>query len=115
MTYQDHREHRDQQEYRGDQEHRGHQEHRDHQEYRGHQDPYRLGASRAASASGDGPGAVSRGDVLRTLLWAVVVLSAVANMALSFAGAATPLHLATGVVTVLAAGTLVVRALRGRR
>ncbi|MEU9601354.1 hypothetical protein AB0E06_31640 [Streptomyces sp. NPDC048109] len=109
MTYQDHREHRDQQEYRG------HQEHRDHQEYRGHQDPYRLGAPRAASASGDGPGAVSRGDVLRTLLWAVVVLSAVANMALSFAGAATPLHLATGVVTVLAAGTLVVRALRGRR
>ncbi|MFE9178118.1 hypothetical protein ACFYN5_17965 [Streptomyces sp. NPDC007126] len=97
MTYQDHREHRDQQEYRGD------------------QDPYRLGAPRAASASGDGPGAVSRGDVLRTLLWAVVVLSAVANMALSFAGAATPLHLATGVVTVLAAGTLVVRALRGRR
>ncbi|NDZ72701.1 hypothetical protein G3I36_16810 [Streptomyces sp. SID10362] len=74
-----------------------------------------MGAPRAASASGDGPGAVSRGDVLRTLLWAVVVLSAVANMALSFAGAATPLHLATGVVTVLAAGTLVVRALRGRR
>ncbi|MEV7220134.1 divalent metal cation transporter [Streptomyces sp. V17-9] len=109
MTYQDHREHRDQQEYRGDQEHWGQQE------YRGHQDPYRLGAPRAASASGDGPGAVSRGDVLRTLLWAVVVLSAVANMALSFAGAATPLHLATGVVTVLAAGTLVVRALRGRR
>lgn len=109
MTYQDHREHRDQREYRGDQEHWGQQE------YRGHQDPYRLGAPRAASASGDGPGAVSRGDVLRTLLWAVVVLSAVANMALSFAGAATPLHLATGVVTVLAAGTLVVRALRGRR
>ncbi|MEQ6022266.1 divalent metal cation transporter [Streptomyces sp. NPDC048405] len=109
MTYQDHREHRDQQEYRGDQEHRGRQEHR------GHPDPYRLGTPRAASAPGDGPGAVSRGDVLRTLLWAVVVLSAVANMALSFAGAATPLHLATGVVTVLAAGTLVVRALRGRR
>lgn len=103
MTYQDHREHRDQQEYRGDQEHRG------------HQDPYRLGTPQAAPAPGDGTGAVSRGDVLRTLLWAVVVLSAVANMALSFAGAATPLHLATGVVTVLAAGTLVVRALRGRR
>ncbi|MGW7337058.1 hypothetical protein [Streptomyces sp. NPDC054808] len=115
MTYQDHREHPDQQEYRGDQEHRDQQEYRGDQGHRGHQDPYRLGAPRAASASGDGPGAVSRGDVLRTLLWAVVVLSAVANMALSFAGAATPLHLATGVVTVLAAGTLVVRALRGRR
>ncbi|MCQ4204086.1 hypothetical protein M4J06_001777 [Streptomyces coelicoflavus] len=107
MTYQDHREHREH-------EHRDHQEHRDHGAYREHQDLYRLGAPGAASAS-DGPGAVSRGDVLRTLLWAVVVLSAVANMALSFTGAATPLHLATGVVTVLAAGTLVVRALRGRR
>ncbi|MFE1584293.1 hypothetical protein ACFW6Q_01170 [Streptomyces sp. NPDC058737] len=102
MTYQDHQEHRDQQEYRG-------------QEYRGPRDPYRLGTPQAAPAPGDGPGDVSRGDVLRTLLWAVVVLSAVANMALSFAGAAAPLHLATGVVTVLAAGTLVVRALRGRR
>ncbi|MEV6883001.1 MULTISPECIES: hypothetical protein [unclassified Streptomyces] len=80
-----------------------------------HQDPYRLGTPQAAPADGDGPGAVSRGDLLRTLLWTVVVLSAVANMALSFAGAATPLHLASGLVTVLAAGTLVVRALRGRR
>ncbi|AIV35237.1 hypothetical protein ACI3K5_10625 [Streptomyces sp. MPA0124] len=97
MTYQDHR------------------KQQEHQEYRGDEDPYRLGTHQAAPAPGDGPGAVSRGDVLRTLLWAVVVLSAVANMALSFAGAATPLHLATGVVTVLAAGTLVVRALRGRR
>ncbi|MER6168578.1 hypothetical protein [Streptomyces violaceorubidus] len=78
-----------------------------------HRDPYRLGTPRAAP--GDGPDAVSRGDVLRTLLWAVVVLSAVANMALSFTGAATALHLASGVVTVLAAGTLVVRGLRGRR
>ncbi|MEU1871511.1 hypothetical protein [Streptomyces sp. NPDC019793] len=84
-----------------------------------HQDPYRLGAPQAvptaAPGSGDGLDAVSRGDVLRTLLWAVVVLSAVANMALSFTGAATALHLASGVVTVLAAGTLVVRGLRGRR
>ncbi|MFG3247730.1 hypothetical protein [Streptomyces sp. NPDC048187] len=82
-----------------------------------HQDPYRLGTPRTAPADGDGdgPGAVSRGDLLRTLLWTVVVLSAVANMALSFTGAATPLHLASGLVTVLAAGTLVVRALRGRR
>ncbi|MFA3877374.1 hypothetical protein ABS735_27455 [Streptomyces sp. MMCC 100] len=83
-----------------------------------HQDPYHLGTPQAAPtapAPGGGPDAVSRGDVLRTLLWAVVVLSAVANMALSFAGAAAPLHLASGVVTVLAAGALVVRGLRGRR
>ncbi|MFC9049293.1 hypothetical protein [Streptomyces anthocyanicus] len=86
-----------------------------------HQDPYRLGTPQAAltpghgDGDGDGPDAVSRGDVVRALLWAVVVLSAVANMALSFTGAATPLHLASGVVTVLAAGALVVRRLRGRR
>jgi hypothetical protein len=102
MTHQDHRDHRDQ------------WDDRDHRDQR---DPYRLGAPQAAPGSvpGGGPDAVSRGDVLRTLLWAVVVLSAVANMALSFAGAATALHLASGVVTVLAAGTLVVRGLRGRR
>ncbi|MFG2319527.1 hypothetical protein [Streptomyces tendae] len=90
-----------------------------HQDHHNQQDPYRLGVPQAvptaASAPGEGPDAVSRGDVLRTLLWAVVVLSAVANMALSFTGAATALHLASGVVTVLAAGTLVVRGLRGRR
>lgn len=84
-----------------------------------HQDPYRLGTPQAAPApghgDGDGPDAVSCGDVVRALLWAVVVLSAVANMALSFTGAAAPLHLASGVVTVLAAGALVVRRLRGRR
>ncbi|GAA4985903.1 hypothetical protein [Streptomyces hyderabadensis] len=90
-----------------------------HQDRQDQQDPYRLDVPQAvptaAPAPGDGPGAVSRGDVLRTLLWAVVVLSAVANMALSFTGAAAPLHLASGVVTVLAAGALVVRGLRGRR
>ncbi|MFF4471683.1 hypothetical protein ACFYZ3_19190 [Streptomyces sp. NPDC001599] len=88
-----------------------------HQNRQDHQDPYRLGTPRTVPAAhGDaGPDAVSRGDVVRALLWAVVVLSAVANMALSFTGAATPLHLASGVVTVLAAGALVVRRLRGRR
>ncbi|MFG2680370.1 hypothetical protein [Streptomyces sp. NPDC048392] len=77
-----------------------------------HQDPYRLSTPRTP---GDGPDAVSRGDVLRTVLWAVVVVSAVANMAASLAGAPTAVHLASGVVTVLAAGSLVVRGLRGRR
>jgi hypothetical protein len=79
-----------------------------------HQDPYRLSTS-PTRAPGDGPDAVSRGDVLRTLLWAVVVVGAVANMAASFAGASVLVHLVIGVVTVLAAGTLVVRGLRGRR
>ncbi|MGC9378360.1 hypothetical protein [Streptomyces sp. MH13] len=79
-----------------------------------HQDPYRL-STPPPRTTGQGPDAVSRGDVLRALLWAVVVVSAVANMAASLAGAPTAVHLASGVVTVLAAGTLVVRGLRGRR
>jgi hypothetical protein len=61
------------------------------------------------------PTRVSRGDVVRTLLWAVVVISAVANTAASFGGSGAAVHLAFGVVTVLSAGTLVVRSLRGRR
>ncbi|MFH8975062.1 hypothetical protein [Streptomyces sp. NPDC017890] len=79
-----------------------------------HQDPYRLSTPPPRTPE-RGPDAVSRGEVLRTLLWAVVVVSAVANMAASLAGAPTAVHLASGVVTVLAAGTLVVRGLRGRR
>ncbi|AQS68553.1 hypothetical protein [Streptomyces pactum] len=79
-----------------------------------HQDPYRLTTAQPRTP-GEDPAPVSRGDVLRTLLWAVVVISAVANMAASYAGAHTLVHLASGMVTVLAAGTLVVRGLRGRR
>ncbi|WP_329471582.1 hypothetical protein OIE75_19295 [Streptomyces sp. NBC_01723] len=75
------------------------------------QDPYRLGTTPPRTPEST----VSRGDVLRTLLWAVVVLSAVTNMAASYGGAHTWVHLACGVVTVLAAGALVVRGLRGRR
>ncbi|MFC9468854.1 hypothetical protein [Streptomyces coelicoflavus] len=94
-----------------------HQDHRYHQDQQDGRDPYRLGPPQAAAASaaGGGPDAVPRGDVLRMLLWTVVVLSATANMVLSFTGAAVALHLASGVVTVLAVGALVVRALRGRR
>ncbi|MBZ6088730.1 hypothetical protein KVH02_10390 [Streptomyces olivaceus] len=84
-----------------------------HQDHRTHQDPYRLASSQDAPAPGGET--VSRGDVLRTLLWAVVVLSAVANMTASYSGAHPWVHLASGVVTVLAAGALVVRGLRGRR
>lgn len=79
-----------------------------------HQDPYRLSTPQPHTPA-DRPDTVSRGDVLRTLLWALVVISAVANMVASYGGAHVGVHLACGMVTVLAAGTLVVRSLRGRR
>jgi hypothetical protein len=43
------------------------------------------------------------------------VLSAVANTAASYTGAATWVHLVCGAVTALGGGVLVVRKLRGRR
>ncbi|MET7487197.1 hypothetical protein [Streptomyces sp. NPDC005538] len=58
---------------------------------------------------------LSSGDIARTLLWMAVVASALTNMALSFGGAHTWVHLVCGAVTVLCAGALVVRNLRGRR
>ncbi|MER7924262.1 MULTISPECIES: hypothetical protein [unclassified Streptomyces] len=58
---------------------------------------------------------LSARDIARTLLWTAVVASAVANMAVSFGGADTWVHLVCGAVTVLCAGTLAVRGLRGRR
>ena len=61
------------------------------------------------------PDRLSPGDIARTLLWTAVVASAVANMAVSFGGADTWVHLVCGAITVLCAGTLVVRNLRGRR
>ncbi|CAL9332711.1 hypothetical protein SUDANB145_00099 [Streptomyces sp. enrichment culture] len=76
-----------------------------------HTDPYRL----SDAGDGDRTDGVSRSDIVRTLLWAVVVLSAVANMAVSYGDTPVVANLACGFVTVLAAGTLAVRALRGRR
>jgi len=58
---------------------------------------------------------IGTGDIARALLWTAVVASALANMAASFGGADTWVHLVCGAVTVLCAGTLVVRNLRGRR
>ncbi|MEV0740374.1 hypothetical protein AB0I51_31570 [Streptomyces sp. NPDC050549] len=58
---------------------------------------------------------IGPGDIARALLWIVVVASALANMAASFGGADTWVHLVCGAVTVLCAGALVVRNLRGRR
>ena len=73
-------------------------------------DPYRL-----TSADTTPSATMTRGDVARALLWTLVVLSAVANMAASFGEANTWVHLACGAVTVLCGGTLVVRNLRGRK
>ncbi|MGP2439349.1 hypothetical protein [Streptomyces sp. JW3] len=78
-----------------------------------HPDPYRL--TDAGAGDDDRTAGVSRSDLVRTLLWAVVVLSAVTNMAVSYGDTPVAVNLACGVVTVLAAGTLAVRGLRGRR
>ncbi|MEV6588231.1 hypothetical protein [Streptomyces acidicola] len=76
-------------------------------------DPYRLTA--ADSTPGTASPAVSRGDVARTLLWILLVISVAANTVASIGGADLWVHLACGVVTALCAGTLAVRGLRGRR
>ncbi|MER6010562.1 hypothetical protein [Streptomyces bluensis] len=91
-------------------------------------DPYRLTAAddppgtrspgtRAPDRQSPGTQspAVSRGDVVRTLLWTVLVISAATNMMASYAAAGIWLNLASGLVTLLSAGTLVARKLRGRR
>lgn len=58
---------------------------------------------------------LTRGEIARTLLWSVVVISAVSNTAASLGGAHTRVHLLCGIVTVLCGGALAVRGLRGRR
>ncbi|MFJ3667176.1 hypothetical protein ACIPSE_12030 [Streptomyces sp. NPDC090106] len=76
-----------------------------------HTDPYRL----SDAPAGDAPDGVSRAALTRTLLWAVVVLGAVANTVLSYGDVPVAANLACGAVTLAAATALVVRALRGRR
>ncbi|GAA1880790.1 hypothetical protein [Streptantibioticus ferralitis] len=73
-------------------------------------DPYRLTGTDGTSSPGP-----TRRDVLRSMLWVLVVISTVANMAASYADAHTWVHLACGAVTVVCGGSLVVRSLRGRR
>lgn len=77
-----------------------------------HPDPYRLTGTPPADSRGAGTGGV---DLTRTLLWTLLVLSAAANMATSYGGAAPWVNVTCGVVTLFSAGTLVVRRLRGRR
>ncbi|GAA3908027.1 hypothetical protein GCM10023084_70340 [Streptomyces lacrimifluminis] len=77
-------------------------------------DPYRLTTPADGTHDASSP-AVTGGEVVRTLLWIVVVVSAVANSAATYAEAETWVHLACGMVTLLAVVTLVLRHLGGRR
>ncbi|TXL92774.1 hypothetical protein OIE71_08865 [Streptomyces sp. NBC_01725] len=77
-------------------------------------DPYRppTGPDGRPDASPDG---ITRAGVTRTLLWLVLVISAVGNMVASYSGSGTPVHLVCGAVTALCVTALVVQRLRGRR
>jgi hypothetical protein len=78
-----------------------------------HPDPYRFTGpadDHAPTRSG-----VSGSDVLRALLWTVLVISALANTVASYGDASTAVHLAFGVVTAACATALVLQRLRGRR
>ncbi|MGW7539916.1 hypothetical protein ACWGKQ_02185 [Streptomyces sp. NPDC054770] len=77
-----------------------------------HPDPYRLTGTPPADHRDDGTGGV---DLTRALLWSLLVLSAAADMATSYGGPAPWTNMACGVVTLLSAGTLLVRRLRGHR
>ncbi|GAA3573338.1 hypothetical protein GCM10022222_67090 [Amycolatopsis ultiminotia] len=57
---------------------------------------------------------VSRGHIARTLLWTLVVISAIANMVASFVGDSTWPHVVCGAVSVLCVGVLVAGRLRKR-
>ena len=76
-------------------------------------DPYRFtgGVESTDPARTD----VTRNDVVRTVLWLVLVISTVGNMVASYGAASTQVHLACGVVTALCVTALVTRHLRGRR
>ncbi|GHH31518.1 hypothetical protein [Streptomyces lanatus] len=75
-------------------------------------DPYHL---TTADTPHSAPSAGGGADVVGTLLWLLLVISAAANMAASYAGSDLVIHLACGSVTALSATLLVVRRLRGRR
>ncbi|MFJ1972552.1 hypothetical protein ACIO93_28165 [Streptomyces sp. NPDC087903] len=54
-------------------------------------------------------------DLVRTLLWTLLVVSVVANTVASYAGAGTAVHLAIGATTAACVAVLAVRGLQGRR
>ncbi|MGW2960405.1 hypothetical protein ACWDGI_18210 [Streptomyces sp. NPDC001220] len=72
-------------------------------------DPYGLSSPPAAEEPGGGV------DLVRVLLWSLLVLSAGANLATSYGGVPAWTNAACGGVTLFSAGTLVARWLRGRR
>ncbi|HSX95919.1 MAG TPA: hypothetical protein VLG91_00715 [Streptomyces sp.] len=87
-------------------------------------DPYQLtttstdgtdGTDGMRGTHGTSEPVLPRGEVVRALLWTLVVVGAVANSAATYAEAATWVHLACGVVTLFGVVTLAVRHLRGRR
>lgn len=80
-------------------------------------DPFRLGAPADGphGTYGASEPALPRGEVVRTLLWILVVVSAVANTVATYAEAATWVHLTCGVVSLFGVVTLAVCHLRGRR
>jgi len=76
-------------------------------------DPYRLtgDTENPRQTTPDG----SPGDVVRTLIWVLLVVSSVANAVTSFGGVPIWIHLGSGVVTALCVAALIARYLRGRR
>ncbi|NGO13645.1 hypothetical protein G5C60_40145 [Streptomyces sp. HC44] len=58
---------------------------------------------------------VTGSGVVRTLLWVLLVISAIGNMVASYAAAGTAVHLAFGAVTAVCLTALVAQRLRGRR
>lgn len=67
------------------------------------------------TAGGGGPGEGARRSVVRVLLWTVVTVSTLVNVAASVSGAGLGVHLACGIVTAVGAVALVLHGLRGRR
>ncbi|WP_328494778.1 hypothetical protein OHS59_20010 [Streptomyces sp. NBC_00414] len=81
-------------------------------------DPYRLeDLTESTDPAGQDAGreAITWDRFVRGVLWLVLVVSTVGNMAASYSAASTQVHLVCGAVTGLSASVLVVRHLRGRR
>jgi len=71
-----------------------------------------TGYPERATASPAGP---SRSAVVRSLVWVVLVASMAGNTVASFVGAATPVSLGLGLLTLACAITLVTGFVRSRR
>ncbi|MFE9645145.1 hypothetical protein ACFYO0_13730 [Streptomyces sp. NPDC006365] len=84
-------------------------------------DPYRLTTGPGthtdtySETAGEPLPVVTGAGVARTVLWALLVISAIGNMVASYAALGTPAHLACGSITALCLTALVVQRLRSRR